>query len=125
MEELELNKDLGHNCAPFVTWGSLTLDIAISSYTITPFSFFFSLIYYTGISASEGKAWAPYPSSSGGYRLKRRNPYGIPHFLTKYFQSMGTAHDRRFYERGYGALFEGFYYRELEGGQVQNNTYLL
>ena len=62
----------------FGTRCSLTLDIAIASYTINPFSFLFSIIYYTGISTSKGMTGVPSPSYSGSYRLKRRAPYGAP-----------------------------------------------
>ena len=41
------------------------------------------------------------------------------------FQATGTAHDRRLYGRGYGALSKGFDYRKLEGGEGHNNAYLL
>ena len=37
---------------------------------------------------------------------------------------MGNTHDRRFYGRGCGSLFEGFESRKLEGGQGQDNAYL-
>ena len=78
-------------------------------------SLLFPLIYSIGISAGEGMADTPYLSLYGRYRFKRRAPYGHPHFLTAYFQSTGTAHDLRFYGRGYGKIFEAFESRESEG----------
>ena len=41
------------NLPPFGARGGLTFYISISSYTITPFSLFFSIIYTTGISEGE------------------------------------------------------------------------
>ena len=105
--------------------GSLTFNIAIDSYTITPFSFFFYLIYSAGMSTGEENEGPLYPSYSVSYWLKQRAKYGKPHFSTTYFESTGTVHNCRFYGRGYGALFEGFESHKLEGEQGQNNDYLL
>ena len=69
------------------TWGSLNFDISIASYTITPFSFFFSLLYATGVSVSKGTLGAMSPSSSGGYWQIRWDRTGGPICLAKFFFS--------------------------------------
>ena len=75
----------GNNIPLVGTWGSLTFDIAIASYTLTPFSFSFSLFYTTGISEGEVTVGAPSPFPSTGYRqiLQARTDTTISwlHFL--------------------------------------------
>ena len=99
----------GTNIPPFDTWGILTFDISIDSYKITPFSFFFSLLYATGISVGKGPLGAMSPSSSGSYCQIRWACTGGPICLATFFlfQSTGTARDHRFYWREYSAIFDG------------------
>ena len=51
----------GDSCPPSGTWGSLTFDIDISSYTVIDFSFLFSLFYTTCITEGEYKAGGNIP----------------------------------------------------------------
>ena len=113
------------NNTSFGTRGNLTLDISIAYYIITPFSLLFYIIYSTGKYVGEGMTGYLSLSSSYGFRLKQRAPYRIPHCSTMHFQSTGTAYDRRFYGREYGALFDGFYSRDSEGGQGRHYAYLM
>ena len=46
--------NLSHNRPWFGTGCILTFDIYIAFYTVTPFSFFFFILYTTGTSAGEG-----------------------------------------------------------------------
>ena len=78
-----------HNLPPFGTWGSLTFDISIASYTIT--RLFISFLYYI----IQVKLWMetkrgiptppvpPIPPPSDHYWQKRHPSNGSFHFLLR------------------------------------------
>ena len=110
---------------PFGTWGRLNLDIAIDFYTITPFfPILLSDLLYRYIHG-QGICGGAVPIILRRLLSEIAGSTWAPSLLNYAFPVQGVNHNCRFYRRGYGAIFKGFNHRGPDGGQVQNNAYLL
>ena len=110
---------------PFSTQGSVTFDIAIASYKITPFFLLFSNLHYR-YNRRQGNSVGTTPIILRTLLAKKAGSVPAPPLLDYvFFKSIGDVHDRSFYGRGNGALLEGFESHELEGEQGHYNDYLI
>ena len=110
-ESFSLNSLRTQHCSdylpPIGTRGNLTFDISIASYTITPFFLILSILQYRCI-IGWGNNRGTVPIILRRIPSYTTRPYRHPYLSdTYFFPSMGTACDHRFYERLYGAPFEG------------------